>query len=39
MNDLFCGFELVCVYIADLLILTKGDGTYHVHKIELLLIN
>ena len=35
MNDLFHEFEFIRAYIDDLLILTKGDWTYHVHKIEL----
>ena len=33
MNDLFHGFESICVYIDDLLILTKGYWTYHVQKL------
>ena len=37
MNDLFNGFKFICVYIYDLLILTKGDCTDHVHKLELTL--
>ena len=35
MNYLFHGFEFICVYIDDLLVLTKGDWIYHAHKIEL----
>ena len=35
MNDLFQKFEVIHVYIDDLLILTKRDWTYHVHKLEL----
>ena len=34
MNDLFCGFEFIREYIDDLLILTKGDWTNHVQKLE-----
>ena len=37
MNDLFQGFEFICAYIYDLLILTKGYWTHHVHKLELTL--
>ena len=37
MNDLFHGFEFICVYIDGLLILTRGDWTYHVHKLEITL--
>ena len=37
MNDLFHGFELICAYIDDLLILTKRDWTYHIQKLELTL--
>ena len=33
MNDLFHGFECIREYIDDLLILTKGYLTYHVHKL------
>ena len=32
-NDLFYGFELICAYIDNLLILTKGDLTDHVQKL------
>ena len=35
MNYLFHGFEFICAYIDDLLILTKGNWTYHVQKLEL----
>ena len=35
MNDLFHGFEFIRVYIYDMLILTKGDWTYHVHNLVL----
>ena len=33
MNDLFHEYEFICEYINDLLILTKVDWTYHVHKL------
>ena len=39
MNDLFCGFEVICAYIDKLLILTKGDWTDHVQKLELTFSN
>ena len=35
MSDLFHGFEFIRAYIYELLILTKGDQTYHVQKLEL----
>ena len=37
MNYLFHGFEFIRVCIDDLLILTKGDCKYHIHKLELML--
>ena len=37
MNDLFHGFEFICAYIDDLLILTKGYWKNHVQKLELTL--
>ena len=37
MNDLFHGFEFICSYIDDLLILTERDWTDHIHKLELTL--
>ena len=37
MNDLIHGFELIRSYIEEILILTKGDWTYHVQKLELTL--
>ena len=37
MNELFDGFEFICTYIDDLLILTKGDWTDRVQKLELTL--
>ena len=33
INDLFHVFEFIHAYIDDLLILTKGDWSYHVHKL------
>ena len=36
-NDFFHVFELIRVYINDLLILTKRDWTDHVQKLELTL--
>ena len=36
-NELFNGFEFIRAYIDELLILTKGYWTDHVHKIELTL--
>ena len=37
MNDLFHGFRFICAYIYDLLILTEGYWTDHVHKLELMI--
>ena len=37
MNDLFHEFEFICAYIDAILILTKGDWTDHVQKLELTL--
>ena len=37
MKDLFHVFELIRAYIYDLLILTTGYWTYHLHKLELIL--
>ena len=37
MNGLFNGFEFIRQYIDDFLILTKGDWTDHLHKLELTL--
>ena len=37
MNDLFHGFEFIRAYIYELLILTEGYWTYHVHTLELTL--
>ena len=33
MNDLFHGFEFICAYIDELLILTKGNWIDHVQKL------
>ena len=30
MNDLFQVFEFICVYINDILTLTKGEWTDHI---------
>ena len=35
MNDLFHGFEFIHAYIENILILTKGDWTDHIQKLEL----
>ena len=35
INNLFHGFWLIHASIDDLLILTKGDWTYHLKKLEL----
>ena len=37
MDELFHGFEFICAYIDDLLILTKVHWTDHVQKLELTL--
>ena len=34
MNDLFIGFEFIRSYIDGILILTQGNWTDHVHKLE-----
>ena len=34
MNDLFHGFEFICACMDEILILTKGDCTDHVNKLE-----
>ena len=36
MNHLFHGFEFICEYIDELLVLKKGDRTYHVQNLELM---
>ena len=35
MNGLFHGFEIICVCINILFVLTRVDWIYHVHKLEL----
>ena len=37
MNDLFHRFEFIRAYIDNTLIITKGDWTYHIQKLELTL--
>ena len=37
MNDLFHGFEFICAYIYELLVLTKRYWIDHVQKLELTL--
>ena len=37
MNDLFHGFEFIHAYIDNILILTKGDWSDHVHNLELMI--
>ena len=37
MNYLFHGFEFICSYIYNLLVLKKGDWTEYVQKLELTL--
>ena len=37
MNDLFHGFEFICAYIDDSLVLSKGDCKDHGQKLELTL--
>ena len=34
MNEMFCRFEFIQVYINDLLIITKGDWSDQLEKIE-----
>ena len=36
-NDLFHGFEFIRAYIDKMFMLTKGDWTDHVQKLELTL--
>ena len=38
MNKPFQGFEYICVYIDDLLVLTTGDWAGHLTKLEKVLI-
>ena len=33
MNDLYHGFEFICAYIDELLVLTKRNWTDHVQKL------
>ena len=33
MSDLFHGFECICVYIDNILVLKKGDWTDHLHEL------
>ena len=37
MKNLFRGFEFICAYIYNILILAKGYWTDHVQKLELTL--
>ena len=37
MNYLFNEFKFICAYLYSLLVLAKGDCTYHVKKLELTL--
>ena len=37
MNEIFRGFEFIRAYIDDLLIITKGDWSNHLEKLELTL--
>ena len=37
INDLFLGFEFICAYIDNLLILTKEDFIDHIQRLELIL--
>ena len=37
INDLFNGFVFICLYIYDLLVLTKRYWTDHVHRLKLTL--
>ena len=39
MNEMFHGIELIIAYIYDLLIITKGDCSNHLNKLELELKN
>ena len=38
MNDLFHRFEFIRAYIDDLLIFKRGNQTYNVQKLELMII-
>ena len=37
MNEMFLGFEFIQAYINDQLIITKGDWSDHLEKLELTL--
>ena len=37
VNDSFHRFEFIRVYIDDMLVLTKGDWTYDIQKLDLTL--
>ena len=37
INDLFNGFEFICAYMEELLVLTKGDWINHSQTLELTL--
>ena len=37
MNKIFRGIGFILKYINDLLITTKGDWSYHLNKLELVL--
>ena len=37
INEMFRGFEFIQGYIDDFLIITKGDWSYHLEKLELTL--
>ena len=37
MNGLFHGFQFICAYIDENLVLTKGECTDHLEKLELTL--
>ena len=34
INEMFCGFEFIRTYINYLLIITKGDWSDHLKKLE-----
>ena len=37
INEMFCGFEFIQAYTNDMLIITKGDWSDHLEKLELTL--
>ena len=39
MNEIIRGIEFIRAYIEDLLIITKGDWSNHMNKLELVLAN